>query len=208
MKLWTPSRELHLPTPDMIGFFLEVGAWDKAGKLYHQERLRSRSPVRQLLSIILAGIGEANVASVTDTAGASKTIDYDGTAHLNALGPINTSARGIVIGTDATAVDMTDTKLVAQIAHGTGSGQMIHNLQVCASAITVADPDATFETYRNFNNNSGATITVRETGIYVNNSVTGTPATGYFCIVRDVPTAVAVPDGGGCYVLYTLKITE
>lgn len=206
-KLYVPDRSIHLPGPELIGFYLEVGAWDKAGKLYHQERIRSRSPVQQFLQILLACMGEQNVAA-TDFGGESENIDYDGGSILLALGPINSAARGIVIGTDATAVDMTDSALAAIIAHGTGSGQMIYNAQVCDSTITVADPDATFETYRNFNNNSGATITVRETGIYVNNSVTGTPNTDYFLIVRDVPTEVAVVDGGGCYVKYTLKITE
>lgn len=202
-SLWTPDKSIHLPSPELVGFFLEVGAWDKAGRLYHQQRQRSRSPVQAFLKGLLAHMGEIGVTT-TDTGGTPRGV----TAHslnFTIKGALGVDGYGIVIGTDNTVVDITDTKLVAQIMHGSGAGQMIHNAVATDTIITISDPDATFDAWRNFNNNSGASITVRETGMYCGFYAAGS---FNFCIVRDVPTQIVVPDGGGCYVKYTAKITE
>lgn len=204
-KLWTPDKSIHLPTPELIGFFLEVGAWDKAGKLYHQERIRSRSPVQAFLKILLVHMTEGVSQSTLDTGGVARLVDDSQNSYW-AKAPLNNSIYGIVLGTDATAVDITDHQLAAQIHNGVGAGQMVHNAMVIDGTITIADPDAYFEFYRNFNNNSGGSISVRETGLYCKANITA--VSYYFCIVRDVPTLITVPDGGGCYVKYTAKITE
>jgi len=214
--LWVPDREFHLPPPTRgemailpwFGALLEVGLWDRFGNILYQERVPSRSPLKQFLQILLLLTNPIGFNDpVKDTGGTNRTISY-GSAYYNKLELSGgaSSLYGIVIGTDATAVDILNNALIAQIVAGSGVGQMLYQTSVGSTAVTVADPDATFVWYRNFNNNSGGTITVRETGLYVR-SVDGY-GTGYFCIVRDTPTAVAVPDGGGCYVKYTLKITE
>lgn len=202
-ELWTPSRKLHLPPPALIGFWLEVGAWDAKGRVFHQERALSRSPLQQLLELLLAHMFFITV-SITDTGGTPRDCQAN-TQSFNAKGTLNQDLHGIVIGTGNTPVDITDYQLVAQIMDGGGAGQMIYNAEGFDTSVTIADPDATFETWRNFNNNSGAGITVKETGIYCYADASGLV---YLCLVRDVPTEIIVPDGGGCYVKYTAKITE
>ena len=150
----------------------------------------------------------ANSASgITDVGDASRTMVVASTAALDAIGLVNDETDGIVIGTGTTAVDITDSKLVAKIAHGVGAGQMVHQAQTWPAGVTTADPDVTFATNRNFNNNSGGGITVGETGIQFRQGITGS-TTADFLAIRDTPTALLVPDGGGCNVSYTLKITE
>lgn len=205
IDLWVPERKLHLPPPraeefgrtGLIRGTVELGTWDRRKRMLQQFREPCRSPLKQFLQMLLAqGPGAANVM---DTGGTLRSwgagLGYD------CLGVIDNSLYGIVIGTGSTVVDITDYKLVAQIAAGSGAGQMLHQAAVSDSVVTVADPDCTFVLYRNFNNNSGGSITVAETGIYA-------VRTYYFCFFRDVPTALAVPDGGGCYVKYTLQISE
>ncbi len=121
---------------------------------------------------------------------------------LRAEAYLGSDLYGIVVGSDNTPVDILDYKLGVKIVGGTESGQLIYQEPLFDSDVTVSDPDCTFDMWRNWNNNSGGSVTVRETGIYTwTNS-------DFFCIVRDVPTEITVPDGGGCYVKYTPKITE
>lgn len=206
-ELWTPDRKLHLPSPDILGTYIEVGAWDKAGHIYYQKRERSRSPVKQLLQLILCQMKQSDQTGVKDYLGASYTIDFDATgSHFGCLGGANDDTKGILIGTGSTAVDILDYTIETLIADGSGAGEMLYQLQVYDSDVTVSDPDCTFETYRNYNNNSGDTVTVKETAIQA--IVPTTVTNKYFLLIRDVPTQVAIPDGGGCYVKYTLQITE
>ena len=117
----------------------------------------------------------------------------------------NEDAIGIVIGTGVAAVTIDDYKLEDQIMQGTGPGQMRH-LASTPGWPSVAGSNCDFLTSRTFLNNSGGSITVRESGIYCR--VKGTTYYGYACIVRDVlATPLDVPDGGSITIDYTLRIT-
>lgn len=208
--IYVPDRKLHLPPPTktelatlpMLGALVEIGAWDRKGRLFHQKREPSRSPVKAFLQALLTYFNYINQLSIVDTAGAGKMMSR--TYTFDSVAALNDDTHGIVIGTSSTAVDITDYKLATQILQGSTAGKMVYNADGGDIDVTVADPNCTFAKWRNFNNNSGGAITVAETGIYVYMITIG----AYYCFVRDVPTSVAVPDGGGCYVKYTLKITE
>ena len=208
--IYVPDRRLHLPPPTkielatipMLGALVEIGAWDRNGRLFHQKREPSRSPVKQFLQWLCLHIQGVTI-TITETDGTTTAV-APGTGVMDGMAALDDDTHGIVIGTGSTAVDITDSKLATQILQGSTSLKMVYNADGGDIDVTVADPNCTFAKWRNFNNNSGASITVAETGIYVRIS-------SYvinLCIVRDIPTAVAVPDGGGCYVKYTLKITE
>ena len=192
IDLWVPDKKLHLPTPHAEEFgktgllcgTIELGAWDRRHRIVQQFREPSRSPVRAFLDILLAQFLQ-NAISSTDTGGTVRSYSTYASAYATNAGSVGTW--GVVVGTGTTAVDITDTKLATKIL------------------VTIATVDATsslFVIYRNFSNNSGGSITVGETAIYC------TTNAWIFCLFRDVPTSLAVPDGGGCYVKYTLKITE
>lgn len=198
--LWTPDKRLHLPMPVLIGFWLEIGAWDAEGKLFHRERALSRSPTKQLLQLLLSQFNISIGNVVKDTDGVLQSIM---TQYMKVQANAGDDNNGLVLGTDNTPVDILDYQLVAQIAEGVGAGQLLHQAVEFDTDVTVADPDCTFDMWRNFNNNSGASITVREAAVYAMAGIAH-----YFCIVRDVPTEIVVPNGGGCYLKYTPKITE
>lgn len=198
-----------------IELFVSVQVWDRDGNVVQSLREPSRSLVKPFLAILLAQMiatagSNPNLSGThNDTGGTARTLHGAiGTNQLayGAVGAVNDDTLGIVIGTGTTAVDITDTALATKIAEGTGSGQMTHQAQTYDGDITISDPDATFETNRDFNNNSGAQITVAETGVYCLAQAAGSARK--FCMVRDVPTSVDVPDGGGCNVKYTFKISE
>jgi hypothetical protein len=97
-------------------------------------------------------------------------------------GAAGIDTRGIVVGTGVTAVTISDYKLATQIAHGVAAGQLDHKLMVF-DALSLVGGTASFVSKRQFENLSGGTISITETGIY------GTQATYNFCFVRDVLAA-------------------
>ena len=199
-EFWVPDKNLHLPKPKQRGLFVELGAWDETLKLIHQERELSRSPVKQFMQILLSQMRQKTVTSVTNTVGVSRNV-YEYAANF-AVNASTQPGYGIVIGTGSTVVDILDYQLVAQV-----TTNWVYNTMVIDAAVTVADPDCTFEMYRNFNNNTGSSVVIAEVGVYCrawDNSLQRT-----YMIFRDVPaSSVTVPDGGGCYVKYTLKVSE
>ena len=66
-----------------------------------------------------------------------------------------------------------------------------------------------FEYRRTFTNNSGATIGVKEIGIYVKSQyyISGGGSYQYFCIAREVITTVNVDNGDTLEVIITMRTT-
>jgi len=213
IELWAPDKKLHLPSMPakaqreeggiLVACTIELGAWDRHHRIIQQFREPLRSPVQQFLEILLRHMNADVGQTVTDTGGTARAI-APGSVVFDADALINDDTHGIVVGTGSTAVDIANSKLVTKIAAGIGAGQMIQAAMLFDATVTVTATQATFNMWRNFTNNSGGSITVAETGIYVQAS----QSNWYFCIFRDVPSSIAVPDGGGCYVKYTLEISE
>lgn len=109
---------------------------------------------------------------------------------------------GIVLGTDSTAVQVTDYKLWGHIIEGTDTGELEHFGQHFTST-EVSGSNAYFNVERIFRNGSGATIYIQEIGLY---SLSSTLT--QFCLVRDVVSpSVAVDDGEYLKVLYKIQVT-
>ncbi len=196
-----------------IQMYVRIRVHDKAGNLVHDHEEESRSLVKAFLAGLLAHMGDLTgglSGTHDDVLASAETIQVGDAANqeiFRADGLITVDDNGIVIGTTNTAVDITDEKLVAKVVHGTSSGQMEYELQAYPADISISDPDAFFTTSRTFLNNSGGTITVRETGIYAT-IPQGATTMKDFCIVRDVPTEVAVLNGETCTVDYKFQISE
>lgn len=171
-------------------------------KLYYEVRVGgklvrkgiSRSFVAaftQFLSIQMTQVA-ANVKRVDGTTASQSP--YAG--NYNIAAPAASSAYGIVAGTGTTAVTPADNALATQIAQGTGSGQLAHG---AVSFVAPSSDSSTnyFSAQRVFTNSSGASITVNEIGIYSNLS-----GVVYHCLVRDVITAVTIPNGQTMTVTY------
>jgi hypothetical protein len=77
-----------------------------------------------------------------------------------------TSTYGIQIGSNDTAVVITDYHLNTQIAHGSGAGQMLYGAQTITTGGTT--PNKYAKILRTFTNNTANPIDVKECGLVVN----------------------------------------
>jgi len=97
---------------------------------------------------------------------------------FQAIAGVGVVNKGIVVGSNATAVDIADYKLNTQILHGTGSGQLQYSSSEIVTPYTLDANNAYFELRRTFTNNSPATITIEEIGIY------STLGSSYTCCIE------------------------
>ena len=176
-------------------------------------RYRSRSFLKPFLYALNVGFGASSI-SIVDTGGSSRTYSsFDSSRFAHTHPGRDTSYDsssskvddvGIQVGTGDTAVAVTDYALKSRIVHGTGSGELTHlGCYVRNDTLNTGTDTATFDIEKMFLNESGGTITVKETGVYY--SYTGSYT---FCSVRDVisPT-VSVLDGEYLKVTYTVSVT-
>ncbi len=112
---------------------------------------------------------------------------------------------GLAVGSGNAAVTISDTKLNTKIADGSGSGQLEYRANVVAAPILLGADTFIYITQA-FSNRSGADVTVEEIGIessWGNNSV----PTWTWLWMRDIVTAVVIPDGFSLVVDYKLQIS-
>lgn len=117
--------------------------------------------------------------------------------------------RGVVIGSDSTAVDPDDFGLNTQIRSGEKTGTILYCGTGCHSWTMDTGADtASFKVLGIFHNVSGASIDVKEVGIYATGD-TGSlthPNSVNFCILRDVITTITLADTEFLKVEYTISI--
>lgn len=171
---------------------LEVTARVDGKEVYHTEHDGWCRAIAAWMSAWIMGI------SVTVT-----NISNGSAAPGNTMictGPAGNTNYGPVVGTGTGAYDFDNYALGTLIAHGTGSGQLGYSITTF-NAPTTSGNDRYFEIIRTFQNNSGAQITVNEIGLYGNSSSV------YFCLARDLPTAIDIPSGQTLTLTYKVKIT-
>ncbi len=148
-------------------------------------------------------------AELIDITGATQNMyqpSQTGTYRDRIDGVADDDDMGIVVGTGTTAENNSDYALDTQIAHGTGAGQLQYgSVSIAAPSVTGSNADVVVT--RTFVNGSGASITVKEIGVYCR-TYTILPAYKYFCIVRDVLVSpVEVGNGQTLTVQYTFRVT-
>ncbi len=123
---------------------------------------------------------------------------------------------GIVIGTDNTAVSMTDYALHAKIQHGSGAGQLYHHGVVFDPLfINYTNNTVSFNIIRLFENLSTGSVVIKEMGIYsganeINNYSFYDVPYYMHCIERDAlasPNWVTLNPGDIAKVTYKVQIT-
>jgi len=183
-------------------FTIEVR--DRYGKLLRRIRRKSHSYVQQWNEMVCVQVGGKTSFSMKDTGDTDRDVDAN-VVNFAAYGTEAVATYGIVIGTGDTAVTISDNKLEAQIAQGTGAGQMYHYVCTVADA-SVSGSDCSFTLTRVIGNQTAATIVVKEIGIYIGGH-DGT-TTRFFLGVRDVlASSISVPAGGAITVVYTIKVS-
>ncbi|MBA7611737.1 hypothetical protein ES703_18966 [subsurface metagenome] len=176
---------------------------DRKGKILSRERRRSRSFLKQWNQLVYLHLSMVASLTMTDIGGVSRAGTRSKYSfRMNA--PIANINYGIVIGTDNTAVLISDYALGARIAEGVGAGQMNYQASSVATSV-VAAPTCGWIASRAIVNNSGLTITVREAGIY---GWLTEFSSWWVALVRDVlGTPQDVPDGGSMTINYTLRVS-
>jgi len=176
---------------------------DRTGKMIKRlRRRRSRSYVRQWSDIVLEEVS-AVARAITDRTGSAQTTSA-AIWNMVMAGAAGNDDRGVIFGTDDTAVDISDYDLGAAIAEGTGAGQLQHQL-TAFSAVSVAGDESSFTISRVAVNGSGSSITVKEIGLAFEASCVA--GQKFFLAVRDVlSSSLAVPDGGAITAVYTIKV--
>jgi len=165
--------------------------------------------LRQMIELLYrqfaqAAINAQTVWNTSNSVGAS--IDQLNMNELHYGVPPNgdlTLDRGIVVGTDNTAVSLSDYAMLGRIYHGNELGQLFHYGTVVGSYVeNVVSGYCQLDVFRIFENKSGSSIIVRENGIYAFSS-----ETALHCVARHrLPTSITVVANGLLKVIYTLKI--
>lgn len=179
---------------------------DPEGKVLRDtEQKPAKSFVLQFLMFIGGLFTTTAIVNAKDIAGANTRIyanGFDAEKQFRIDAGINVSTYGIVVGTGDAAEDNEDYKLETQLTQGVGAGNITHGAVVIDNT-EVVGANVDLELKRAFTNSTGSTITVKEAGIYTNNTIIG----NRHCIIRDVLGAINVPDKCSLTVYYTLRTT-
>ena len=144
----------------------------------------------------------AGYISLKRTSGVVSAVALNNAA-LNLDGPVNTPTTGIVVGSGTGAEDFEGYALTTQILHGTTGTQLLH----AAHEAPIRSYNAgalkwTITLKRSFTNSSGASIDVKETGIY------GLIQSFSIMLWRDLLAATqAVPNNAVMTVAYDITLT-
>lgn len=178
-------RELKVPAPPAI--FIDFEVTDKDGNVILTDRQRGHSWTRNFYNYLLSAIAGAagggsnnfgaGYVSVKTIGGAVRYFDAylcvpytSSSIALGAFinGSVGDNTFGIQIGVADSGFSPEHYTLSSLIAHGNGAAQVsytAHTPAVCTYDSTAGSEKFTAAYKRFFNNNSGATITVKETGI-------------------------------------------
>jgi hypothetical protein len=204
-------------TPKLPKAVIEYEVRDKDGKLIDKGKFPAKSWVGNIVGLLSAIISTWASASslyavstrsdLTDTSGTARGTYFGANASGVTLGgcaPAGETSAGIVVGSSDTPVSLSQYSLGALIGHGTGSGQ----LQYSATTVETLSKDTTwlFRIIRTFTNGSGASVTVREIGLYIRLGMGSSPYYYSCMLARDVPTSpIIVPAGSTLTIRYIIS---
>ncbi len=148
------------------------------GKLKRVVQTPGHSFVRGFLEILFAQMSNTTFA-VRDTGGIYQDVVGPDADILDITASGN--AKGLVVGTDNTAVAISDFRMSSISGVGTGTNQFTHGAQTYVDP-TVTGETAQFSILRSFTNGSGSAIFVAEVGLLGD----GSNVSHDFLLVREV----------------------
>jgi hypothetical protein len=207
-------------TPKLPKAVIEYEVRDKNGKLIEKGKFPAKSWVGNIVGLLSCMISTWSAASsgyyatppsrtdLLDTGGNARGVGIAAAAAqyptLGGCAPSGDTTAGIVVGSSDTPVSLSQYSLGALIPHGTSSGQLSYG----PTSVESLSKDTTwlFRIVRTFSNSSGASVTVREIGLYVRLSMSSSPYYFSCMLARDVPTsAISVPNGSTLTVRYIIS---
>ena len=212
---------------------LTVTVKDKDGKIIKVHKQKSHSFLMNYLAMIATLMSNPygssnNYYYFQSTAGTwwSYASNYD-TNVLNTLTILdgaNDSTYGIVVGSGTSPPKPMDYQLESLIQNGTGNGQLVYGAvtvsptpgtstlqgattQPSTGLLNVSGNTTSFSISRTFQNQSGASITVSETGIITEATLNGNVAE-YVLLIHDLLSSpITIPNGGVMAITYTISVT-
>jgi hypothetical protein len=191
------------------------------GKIISERKGRAHSFVANFAYMVLNGMNgltNTNYRSTTNVARpAAGTRFYNrgdfsstGLAGMACVGAAGEITRGIIVGSSNTAFAVAQYNLATPIVHGTGAGQLSHAAMLTYPIDpSFSAPNIILELYRDFANNSGSAITVREIGlkglVQYENQGLNQCGTDQILFARDVVADTVVNNGQVLNVKYVLK---
>jgi hypothetical protein len=199
-------------TPKLPKAVIEYEVRDKDGKLIEKGKFPAKSWVGNIIRLLNAlwNIWAPNAggsvqyittpAVLLDTTNTARalTIVTGAAGSFGGAAPAGDTSAGILVGTSDTPVSLAQYNLLGLIAHGTGAGQLSYGATTVESL--VIDTIYYFRIIRAFTNSSGATVTVREIGLFLK------PNQYSYMFARDVPASpINVPNGSTLTVRYIIS---
>jgi len=197
-------------TPKLPKAVIEYEVRDKNGKLIEKGKFPAKSWVGNIIRLLNAlwkpwstpssggyYITTPTVLLDTSNTARSLTIGSGTSGYFGGAASAGDTSAGILVGSSDTPVSLAQYNLLSLISHGTSAGQLSYGATVVED-LTI-DTTYFFRIVRTFTNNSGATITVREIGLFWK--------PGYsFMFARDVPSSpISVPNGSTLTVRYIIS---
>lgn len=203
-------RELKVMAPPDV--FITLKVRDKNGVLVFDDTQRGHSWTRNFYNIFHTFPASFTPTGSTYGAGYLSSKQTGGTvtnptlsgAAVHMKGLVNNAAYGIVAGTGNTAFSVEQNALAAIVGHGSGTGQLVYAADATPAAVYTSGTKSWVATLsRVLNNNSGGSITIKETGLYGRESSASTN----FMLERSVldPT-VDVANGAQLKVTYEISM--
>ncbi|MEM1563004.1 MAG: hypothetical protein QXV75_08495 [Candidatus Bathyarchaeia archaeon] len=205
--------KLKLPS-----LWIEYEVKSRDGKVLDKGKVESQTWVGNIVALIsslLAHWGitsqtnlyylrtRADILDTTDTARDTMLPVYTNSPVGGAAPAGNTDA-GILVGSSDAPVTINQYNLINLITHGSGQGQLQYGE-------TTVDPLVKGSTWtlriiRTFTNASGATVTVKEFGLFIRLGTRDSPYTYSAMLARDVPPSpVNVPNGSTLTLRYIIS---
>ena len=181
---------------------------DRRGRIIRRIRRRQARSFVIAFLLHLQGAWDRISINITDIGNVVRSVYFPGSVvenWMNADGPLGDANYGPVVGSGTTAPAPANYKLETQIAHGNGVGQLSHQ-ETAVDDVSIGATTCILRIRRNFNNNSGAPVDIKEIGLYCWSRFAIGAA--YFCLIRDVLAATfSVPAGGTAQLEYALTTT-
>lgn len=169
--------------------------YDASGNLKERQPWReANSLLKAFIQALSCQLAVAN-QTIKDTGGTDRDCPVN-TGNLRTAAPAATTTYGIVVGTGETAVTMADNKLETQV---------FTNIAHALPSYLVENPDSStwrIAITRAFTNNTGATVNIKEVGLYC--MVGGT--TWFACIDRTL-YSVSIPNGEILALTYRITVS-
>lgn len=182
-----------------IKAYVAIEVRDKKGRLLTRRRQQAHSLLEQFNEVLYGRMSNVTL-DLKLTTGTETSLPPSGFSLL-ATASEGDNGYGVVVGTSDTAVAITDYALGAIVANGSGADQLLYKVVTFPDAPATVGSTNTWTIRRLFENDSGATITIKEAGIYVT-----VGAIKYVGLCRDVITTTDIPNAATATVTYTWTV--